>query len=276
MAGSLGRAPVRTPRGGPRTAAGRASPRDRGTLSEDARPPRGVGARRRRGAPGATAPRPLPAAAGAPARPWSSSRRHLQPPAQRRRAPAPVLACPSRPGPTSARPPAARPAAHACRSTGRSAVRIRCGPQMAIGTTAAPVSPGQGHGTGHQGTHGVRRADSRLREDADRLTLAEQRARARRYAAAGAARSTGTCRIAAHQRARRPGRSHTSCRARNRTRRPAAPGGEPDQQEVQEADVGADQHDRAGGGERARPRSTESRSAERPEQRRARRRSTDG
>ena len=74
-------------------------------------------------------------------------------------------------------------------------VAIRCGPQIATGTSGAARRRGERDGTGHHGAHVVRLADAGLREDADRLTLLEETP-CGEVCRRRASRSTGTWGIA--------------------------------------------------------------------------------
>ena len=132
------------------------------------------------------------------------------------------------------------------RSSGRPAVRIRCGPQIAIGSSGGrSPAPGPRHpASGHarcttcspppRGTARPPRPPPAASGPAGRP-------------AAGAARSTGTCRMLDISPPTTGAAPHV---VTGQEAHPAAalPGGEPDQQEVQEAYVGAGQQHRPGPG----------------------------
>ncbi|KRF37055.1 hypothetical protein ASG94_06680 [Nocardioides sp. Soil805] len=100
------------------------------------------------------------------------------------------------------------------RSSGRPTLQIRWLPHSATGTTGTPVSRDSA-ATPRISERTVKEWDTPASGKAQTASPSRSSRRARRYAAAGASRSTGTCFIRSIA-ARTPGRCHTSWRHRKR------------------------------------------------------------
>ena len=146
---------------------------------------------------------------------WSSMRCNVAPSS---RVPAAASATPAS-AETSSGGPTTSVTGRPRRTSGRClAVRSRCGPHTATGSSGAPVSRASATAPGIR----ARTVQERLTPASGNTPTASpsrSSRRAWRYAAAGARRSTGTCPMPVMRR-REAQCSNTSCRARNRTRRP--------------------------------------------------------